>query len=49
MNWQSKLQRLIEILETSEIDEIEVGFWGQVYLELMQRIIYSNIVNGRKF
>lgn len=31
MNWQSKLQRLIEILETSEIDEIEVGFWGRKF------------------
>lgn len=31
MNWQARLQRLIEILETSEINEIEVGFWGRKF------------------
>lgn len=31
MNWQARLQRLIEILETSEINEIEVGSWGRKF------------------
>ena len=31
MNWQARLQRLIEILETSEINEIELGFWGRKF------------------
>ena len=31
MNWQVRLQRLIEILETSEINEIELGFWGRKF------------------
>ena len=31
MNWQARLQRLIEILETSEINEIEVRFWGRKF------------------
>ncbi|MFQ6608077.1 MAG: acetyl-CoA carboxylase biotin carboxyl carrier protein [Fidelibacterota bacterium] len=31
MNWQARLQRLIEILETSDINEIEVGFWGRKF------------------
>lgn len=29
--WQDKLQRIIEMLEASDINEIEVSFWGRKF------------------
>ena len=45
MNWQVRLQRLIEILETSEINEIELGFWGRKFR--VSKTVSPTVVTSR--
>ena len=43
--WQSKLKEIIRIIEDSEVNEIEVTFWGRKYRVVKNRNMDASIKN----
>ncbi len=44
--WQDKLKEIINILENSDVNEIEIKFWGKTYRVVKNP---SNINHFKKF